>query len=264
MPYQKPPLGAKLNHGHPLARGLVGCWLFNERSGDKVFDYSGNSNHGAITNVAAQTATSGWNAHQDGGALLTDGSNDYIQLANTALSFGIQDFTIVLSLRTPTANNDKFLIGFRPLSSSTGLVLTTGGYLSPAGAFRVAGISGGDIASTTVIGNDKDYQCIMRRAGTAVNLFVDGVLENIGADNTNYSFVSNRPVFGVNDYNLTGNFLTGSFFYVYIYRRAISNAEISMIRSFPYCMFDYQYPVYWGIGIPPLPSGFTPRIYMIM
>src|SRR2546430_2775798 len=34
----KPPLGAQINWGHPLAQGLVGCWLFNEAGGGIVKD----------------------------------------------------------------------------------------------------------------------------------------------------------------------------------------------------------------------------------
>ena len=46
----KPPLGARLIPGHPLANGLVGCWLMNEGSGNKVYDLSGNGNSGTLTN----------------------------------------------------------------------------------------------------------------------------------------------------------------------------------------------------------------------
>jgi len=42
----KPVLGSQIQLGHPLARGLVGCWLMNEGSGDKVCDLSGNGNTG--------------------------------------------------------------------------------------------------------------------------------------------------------------------------------------------------------------------------
>src|SRR3990167_9396326 len=32
---QKPPLGAHLDRGHPLARSLIGLWLFNEGRGNQ-------------------------------------------------------------------------------------------------------------------------------------------------------------------------------------------------------------------------------------
>ena len=34
----KPPVGSVINWGHPLSRGLQGCWLFNETNGKAVRD----------------------------------------------------------------------------------------------------------------------------------------------------------------------------------------------------------------------------------
>lgn len=33
---QKPPVGSQINWGHPLSKGLAGCWLMNEGAGKKV------------------------------------------------------------------------------------------------------------------------------------------------------------------------------------------------------------------------------------
>jgi hypothetical protein len=96
-PSQKPPLGAKLNYGHPLARGLVGSWLFNETSGNIVHDYSGNDRHATITGVAAQSAVSGWGPEN----LALDGTNDYLQIRGPSpvatytsdFSAGVDSFT---------------------------------------------------------------------------------------------------------------------------------------------------------------------------
>ena len=46
----KPPLGTLPIIGHPLAQGLVGCWLMNEGGGDTIYDLSGNGNAGTINN----------------------------------------------------------------------------------------------------------------------------------------------------------------------------------------------------------------------
>ena len=47
----KPFRGSQINKTHPLAKGLVGCWIFNEDTGDLIFDLSGHNNH--ITNYGA-------------------------------------------------------------------------------------------------------------------------------------------------------------------------------------------------------------------
>lgn len=46
MPVLKPIRGIQLNRTHPLARGLVALWLFNEGSGITVFDLSGSRHIG--------------------------------------------------------------------------------------------------------------------------------------------------------------------------------------------------------------------------
>lgn len=38
---RKPPVGSQINWGHPLARGLVGCWLMNEGGGNILNDLVG-------------------------------------------------------------------------------------------------------------------------------------------------------------------------------------------------------------------------------
>lgn len=45
----KPPFGVQINFGHPLAVGLVGCYLFNEGGGSSVRDLLG-WNVGVMTN----------------------------------------------------------------------------------------------------------------------------------------------------------------------------------------------------------------------
>jgi len=45
----KPQVLSQIRRGHPLAEGLIGCWLFNEGSGNKTYDISGNGWDGQFT-----------------------------------------------------------------------------------------------------------------------------------------------------------------------------------------------------------------------
>jgi len=56
VPVLKPVRGIRLNKSHPLARGLVGYWLLNEGSGNKVFDLSGNGKTGTINGTITWVA----------------------------------------------------------------------------------------------------------------------------------------------------------------------------------------------------------------
>ncbi len=72
----KPLPGATIDYGLPITRGLVGLWLFNEGAGSRVAD-TGKGNHGAITNV---DLTSAWSGSPQGGGLILDGIDDFIDL----------------------------------------------------------------------------------------------------------------------------------------------------------------------------------------
>lgn len=66
-----------INHQHPLARGLVGCWPFWEGGGNKLYDISGKGNHGTLTGMDPVTD---WVATPYGGGVNFDGTDDHVQL----------------------------------------------------------------------------------------------------------------------------------------------------------------------------------------
>ncbi len=78
----KPKPGAMINPSHPLAHDLVGCWLMNEGNGSKAYDISGKNNHGTLTNMAANSQSSGWSGSKFGGGLSFDGTDDDIDCGN--------------------------------------------------------------------------------------------------------------------------------------------------------------------------------------
>lgn len=59
----RPPIGAQVNFGHPLAKGLIGCWLLNEGAGSTTGDLV---SHGLATIQAASTP---WRTSQLGTTL---------------------------------------------------------------------------------------------------------------------------------------------------------------------------------------------------
>jgi hypothetical protein len=67
----KPSLGSTINTNHPLAQGLVGCWLFNEQTGNKIYDLS-KDNHGNLINGVVRNPN-------NFGSLKFDGTNDYAE-----------------------------------------------------------------------------------------------------------------------------------------------------------------------------------------
>ena len=104
--YTKPPPGAQIDWGHPLARGLVGCWLFNEAGGIRANGLAA-ANHGLLgEGIAANMPV--W----AGQGLRFDGLDDYVdmgyrpELLSPALSIFARIYPIaVLGPRDTIAAN---------------------------------------------------------------------------------------------------------------------------------------------------------------
>jgi hypothetical protein len=83
----KPPFGTPINFAHPLAKNLVGFWLFNEGGGTTVKDNVNGTNNGVIQKLGASTNTS-WVPTPYGIGLKNDttSSGNGIQLTNAIVS----------------------------------------------------------------------------------------------------------------------------------------------------------------------------------
>jgi hypothetical protein len=258
MPYQKPPIGAKINFGHPLSNGLVGCWLFNEGSGDRVNDYSGYSNHGKVSNSILQTSTKGWMDGPDGPSmLLLDQQVDIPDTKSLSITGRITIMAWIRYTSSGMTNN--------PIVARWGAV---GSYLigiitKPAMYIRVGAVN----KSATALGtynNNLWHLCAGIYDGANVLLNMDGGQEIIVGAATTGPIDTNSLIVRIGCYsNSTVTAYSGYISSVFIYNRNLDAKEISYLYAFPYCMFDYQYPLYWveGEGVS---SIWTPRIHMIM
>ena len=109
----KPSLGSTIDFNNPLSQGLVGCWLFNEQAGNKIYD---------LANKHDGTAYNGpiWDKKHNG-SILFDGTNDYISLNTKAsvsftleIDFEIYSFTSA-DMRLAgsyTGDTNQFAMGF--------------------------------------------------------------------------------------------------------------------------------------------------------
>jgi hypothetical protein len=85
----KPARGVQLNLDDPLASSLRSCWLFNDGTGRKVFDYSRNNHIGTATDID-------WVAGPNGVIPKFNGSTSRILVPDSsAWKFGSGQFTII-------------------------------------------------------------------------------------------------------------------------------------------------------------------------
>jgi hypothetical protein len=84
---------------------LKGFWTFDNRSGDKAYDFSGNSNIGDLTDMdTVGSSTSGWqnlsSCKAGPSCLMFDGTNDYVDVGDSSDLEPSSGFTISLWLKT--------------------------------------------------------------------------------------------------------------------------------------------------------------------
>jgi hypothetical protein len=256
MGYQKPPIGSKLNYGHPLALGIVGCWLFNEGGGSTILDSSGNNLHGE-SNFTAQTGSSGWNSGPNGYEYrLLRGSSQYISMGNSA-QLKLNHFTLGISFTPTITAGYQDIIGNCYYDQNVGYKIT----LYQAQIYTT--VMQQSVFSPTQLVAGRKHTAIATYDGVNLRLYVtpSAFLSAGRTATTSYNTTPFRIGLSPVDY------LTAAIDYAFVYNRALNAAEVRHLMAFPYCMFEPAYPAWWWGVIapePPEPSTWTPRIYMIM
>ena len=240
----KPVLGSQLNLGHPLSTGLVGLWLFNEGSGNKVFDLSGNGNTGTYT------GTPDWGAGFYGPQVRCD-DDQYITFANKATDYITDKFSVVW-IGTPaqlTADIRRFFVGqyeFDDANYDWGLYIQTDYTVT----FFVYTSSGVFSTTTSNLSVGVKSHIVGTYDGANLRIYFDGILQDTDAQTGN--------VAGVYDFKLGhtwqethSNVKTDL---LNVYNCALSASEIALLYREPFAMFERDPIELWvgsvGAGAP--------------
>ena len=211
----KPPKGAMLNRGHPLARGLVYCGLFNEGGGNIVNDLSGNGNKGSL--IADTHFVSG----KFGPCLSFDGTEDSVSLKKS----------ILLSYHIPRTISIWF--------SATALGGVLLGGVSPQyypyiDATRVYIRSGGAVSILHEgITLNQWHNLIITGPGSNIGplLYIDGKL--IGQ----FSVDAQPNITHIGAFSIGTSSFNGLIDNVQIYNRALTATEVLSLYRDPFQMF---------------------------
>src|SRR3990172_6604087 len=168
---QVKPILPVLQQAHPLARGLVGAWLFFERGGTTLYDLSGNNNKGTLTLFPAAP----WKIDLHGAALTFDGTDDYVDVGN---SFNFSNnFTIEAWLkRNATAQYNTIFSNWNnapdsgyifQIQNDVGQVNKLGFYSASAWSY-----SSGTIADTT----SWHHAAMTHTSGNVLTFYIDGAV----------------------------------------------------------------------------------------
>lgn len=220
----KPPVGAPIRAGHPLARGLDVALLMNEGAGGVLHDASGNHQRATLNGAVA------W----DRGMLKFPGVTS-ANATGTAPAFATGTFSVI--------------VGHIPSDLSTIRALLAGGLVGSAGnAFAL------DYRSTTTLYYDlygaeyevispavtlgATHQTALTVAGTAVSLYQDGAL--LGTETSTRSYTGGSFLL-VGAYEESPSLYwpwDGWIDFVYVYRRILTPGEVRALYLAPYQVFD--------------------------
>ena len=251
----KPKPGVRIDPLHPLSRGLVGCWLFNEGAGSVLYDISGGGHHGTLTNMEPPTD---WVGSLHGGGLYFDGANDYV---DTNLTVDLTLFSIAFWFKTTeTSDNTRFIGRFSEGGANDPYVLISyeTNYQGIKASLKDDDGDTRTIDGSTDINDDVWRHCVFTLApGGVGTIYINGVLDGTAIGAALGTFSANGENFFLGAYNSKGTagaFITVTFDDVRFYTRALSVQEIQQLYHDPYCNL-LRIPIrrYWGIAPPRIP-----------
>ncbi len=236
MPLLKPIRALQIDWSHPLARGLTGCWLMNEATGEIVTDCGPRRSNGIIH---YSTVAPVWKPGKYGSSL-EFGTERCINCGTGKFGWDLTNEVSVVALvnqNTSQANTLFARSGFvRPCRLSA--------YIS--GKFKWWVYTDGTnctINSTSTHATDgSEYVHVagIWRFGDG-RLYVNGVQEaSESSSSGNLSFVNDSQPVGIGGTYEAGNYYycwNGKIEYVFIYNRALSAEEVRWLYREPFAMF---------------------------
>jgi hypothetical protein len=226
----KPPFGAQLKMDHPLSQGLCAAYLFNEGSGNKIYDSSGKGNHGTLKSGFANppTSTSGWVNNNQGYALAFPGIANGSILIGTIKDLGLVH-TVVFGASVNVYGN-RYLFDF---GGNKSIIRS-----DDSGPGRWRTYNGSYLASikTFVLGQQVAVAVAVQDTTGLTFIYIDGTYDaqsSIGTSALGALTIGSYSQLDDGSYNWAGVLS-----YAYIYNKTLSAQEISSLYAFPYQMFD--------------------------
>jgi hypothetical protein len=224
--------------GSSLQSGLVGLWSFNGLDvTDKVYDRSGQNNHGYFSGGATNTAKTGGKAGQ---ALRFDG-NDEIEVQNES-NFDFertQPFSVsAWAYRSDMNSYDQLISKKEPSGNFQGWQISADDSV-PHVRFLISDTTGGAINVKTpeFVDPREWHHLVVTYSGNStaagVHIYVDNIDETltVDSDSLSSSILNNqRVVIGNNPASGGGNW-NGTLDEVRIYNRVLTPAEVKLLYN---------------------------------
>jgi hypothetical protein len=236
MPLLKPIRTIQINFNHPLARGLTGCWLMNEATGEIVTDCGPRRNNGIFH---YSTSSPSWKSGRHG-SCLEFGSERYIDCGTGKFGWDLTNEVSVVALVNQNASQANTLF------ARSGFVRPCRLSAYSSGRFKWwVYTDGTDCSINSTSTHATDGSEYMHVAGTwrpgDGRLYVNGVQEaGESSSSGSLSFYNDSQPVGIGGTYEAGNYhycWNGKIEYVFIYNRVLSAEEIRWLNREPFTMF---------------------------
>lgn len=227
----KPLLGTPLDRGHPLSRGLVGCWLVNDNPPvlGILHDVSENGNHGTL--VADTHIVPG----KFGSCLSFDGTGDYIQLSSLRNCTG-QEWTFSLWVNFSNILTDLIILSSEATGGADEIIQlfmsSATGSIRCYNDFNLATV--GPVVTTGIWYHVAFSFSYSRQKAI---LFVDGKIVATDTSFTNPGSIIGLFRIGSYAHSSASKCHNGQIDDVMIYNRALSASEVQQLYIDPFQMF---------------------------
>src|SRR5688572_21747676 len=164
------PMPWPVPHTVTAAPVLVAAYSFNEGSGTTLNDLSGNGHNGTLANGPTWTA-----AGKHGGALTFDGSNDIVNIADSAALDLTTGMTIEAWVRPTVGSNWRTIVmKERPGHMAYGLYSNTSGNRPAVELSTSAGSGVVEVRGSTQLTSNTWWHLAATFDGTLVRLYLNG------------------------------------------------------------------------------------------
>lgn len=250
---QKPLVGTQKEAGHPLSNGLVGSWLMNEGSGDRIYDSAWNGND--LTSIGSPTHA--------GGNLEFNGTSD--GMLNVDRFKAINGIAGSVAFKVMPISYGAGSQGFWEISNGTGVTERIVLYNSSSDFLFLFTPDNGNYwqhtgGSSVIPINKWSSVVVTYIAGGKSTVYVDGTLVIPDAFSGNMDRQNNLDSFQIASFQpaVPTAFLNAIYDYVYIYDRILTSEEVSQLQFAPYQMF--QRMRIWKI-VPSITPDFTSNLF---
>jgi len=271
----KPMLGSQINWGHPLSKGLVGCWLMNERGGNVYKDLASGALGASVVNRPWLPTKLGIGSRNFQTTLSTysaeyiDSNNNKINTNSNGLGHTIIMTVYSSSLSQTNYQNqgwfafqgNYFYRGVLGMSNTGALNYIR--YNAGAGTYALRTTTNVIVASTVnMVAVTYDFKAL----GAGIRIYVNGkecsyatTTDGSGSIQTlgDICFATLNPDDGY-------GWLAGTIINSFAYTRILSPSEIQQLYQDPYCFIQQQGEWWYKTGeITPSYVSPPPAVYLV-